>query len=275
MDRPRLTRNELARRLDRLVLRYGPESLDGDPLSLVRPYENPRDREVAGFLTAALAFGSAKQVIRSAGALLSRLGEHPFETESRDAFRGFRYRWIDGDDLRALHEVLREVIRERGSLEALFLDGLRPGDPDVGPALSRFSRSLMERATRSTRGFRYLLPDPSTGGAAKRLCLLLRWLVRRDDGLDLGVWKGVSPSRLVIPLDTHVLRISRSIGLTARRTASFATAREITASLREFCPEDPVRYDFAIAQLGISKDCRHRREAEHCEKCVLEAVCRL
>jgi hypothetical protein len=107
----------------------------------------------------------------------------------------------------------------------------------------------------------------------KRLCLFLRWMARPDDGIDLGVWKGLPPSALVIPLDTHVLRISRAIGLTERRSASFRTALDVTASLRRLDPEDPVRYDFAIAQLGITRGCRHRHVPELCTPCPLRAGC--
>jgi uncharacterized protein (TIGR02757 family) len=259
------------------VAAYGSERLAGDPLSLVRPYGDPRDREVAGLVVAGLAFGSAKVVIRSGRAVLEVLGSSPARG-IRDArrlrrLRGFRHRWVSGEDVAGVLGGVAGVLRSHGSLEALFLEGFGVGDPDVGPALGRFARAL--RAGAATRGARYLLPDPSTGGAAKRLCLFLRWMARPDDGLDLGVWSGVPASALVMPLDTHVLRIARYIGLTTRRTASFATAREITRSLARLDPEDPTRYDFAIAQLGISRGCVHRREPDRCDVCPLTSLCTL
>jgi uncharacterized protein (TIGR02757 family) len=100
-------------------------------------------------------------------------------------------------------------------------------------------------------------------------------MARPADGLDLGLWTAVTPRELVIPLDTHVLRISRYVGLTTRRTATWATAREITDALARLCPEDPVRYDFAIAQLGISRGCLHRRVPDRCSTCPLDPICGL
>jgi uncharacterized protein (TIGR02757 family) len=234
---------------------------------------------VAGIVASSLAFGNAKTVIRSARAVLDVLGERPSET-IRDGRKlrplaRFRHRWVSGRDVILLLRTIGRIQAGSGTLEAFFLEGRRSGDPDVGPALSRFTRRVREMAGGTERGFLYLLSDPATGSAAKRLCLYLRWMVRPDDGLDLGVWSGVAPGDLVIPLDTHVLRISRYIGLTTRRTAGFATAREITRALATFCPEDPVRYDFALAQLGISKGCLHRRDERTCPVCPLNEVCRL
>jgi uncharacterized protein (TIGR02757 family) len=158
-------------------------------------------------------------------------------------------------------------------VEAFFLEGHRPGD--LRSSLSSFSRRARALGQSGSRGFAYLLPDPGTGSATKRLCLFLRWMVRPADGLDLGLWSGVEPRELVIPLDTHVLRISRYIGLTGRRTATWSTAVEITEALARLCPADPVRYDFAIAQLGISGGCLHRRVPDRCGACPLDPVCRL
>lgn len=270
---------DLRERLDALVAAYGPARLDGDPLSLARRYTDPRDREIAGLIAATLAFGSAKQIIRAAGGVLDALGPRPARAIRRSdrlaRLHGHRHRWVSGGDLALLLAAAAGVLRARGSLEAVFRDGYGEEDEDVGPALSRFVGALRERAGDGPRGFRYLLPDPATGGAAKRLCLWLRWMVRPDDGLDLGVWSSIPASALVIPLDTHVLRIARYVGLTERRTASFATAREITRGLARLDPDDPVRYDFAIAQLGISKGCLHRRDPARCPACPLDRVCSL
>jgi endonuclease III len=97
-------------------------------------------------------------------------------------------------------------------------------------------------------------------------------MVRPADGIDLGLWP-VPPSDLVIPVDTHILRISRNLGLTGRRTASWATAEEITAKLRELDPEDPVKYDFALCHLGVSRQCPSSPEHDKCARCVLQEVC--
>jgi uncharacterized protein (TIGR02757 family) len=103
--------------------------------------------------------------------------------------------------------------------------------------------------------------------------MFLRWMVRRDV-LDLGLWTRVSPADLIVPLDTHVFRISRFLGWTRRRQADWSAAEEVTAALRRHCPEDPVRYDFALARLGIVRDCKGRRVPGVCDRCDLSPACR-
>jgi uncharacterized protein (TIGR02757 family) len=274
-----LSRRSLETRLSALVAAYGPARLSRDPLSLVRPYPDDRDREVAGLVASSLAFGSVSQVLRSASRVLSALGPRPARSaglaRTAAALRDFRHRWVTGGDVARMLAVAARIQAEWGSVEEFFLEGF---GGEVGPALTSFSRRAKEMVGDdggNGRGFRYLFPEPAGGSAAKRLCLFLRWMARPDDGLDLGVWTRLPPSALVIPLDTHVLRISRHLGLTSRRTASWATARDITAGLRELSPADPVRYDFAIAQLGISRDCRHRYDQAACGACPLREVCSL
>jgi uncharacterized protein (TIGR02757 family) len=265
--------------LDRLNRRYGAAAIDRDPVSLVRRYKDRSDREAAGLIASGLAFGGVVQIRRSVTRVLRELGPRParrIETGRLPDLEGFRHRWVDGADVALLLAVLRRILRGWGSIQAFVLAGDAESDP--GARLSSFSRRAKVLAAEEgmrTRGFDYLFPEPARGGAAKRLCLLFRWMVRPDDGVDLGVWSRLDPASLVIPLDTHVHRIARYIGLTARRTAGWATAVEITRGLARFCPEDPVKYDFAIAQLGISRDCRHRRDPTVCPACPLDPVCGL
>jgi uncharacterized protein (TIGR02757 family) len=124
-----------------------------------------------------------------------------------------------------------------------------------------------------SRGLAHLVPDPRKGSASKRLLLWLRWMVRPDDGVDLGLWD-VPASALLIPVDTHVHRIARNLGLTRRKDASWRTAEEITAVLRRFDARDPVRYDFAICHLGVSRSCPSRRDEVKCASCVVRTACR-
>ena len=122
------------------------------------------------------------------------------------------------------------------------------------------------------RGLSHLVPDPAKGSASKRLFLYLRWMIRKDDGVDLGLWP-IDPSLLVIPVDTHIHRIARNLGLTRRSDASLRTAVEITAALRRLDPKDPVRYDFALCHMGVSRECPSRRDEEKCARCVVQSVC--
>jgi uncharacterized protein (TIGR02757 family) len=261
-----------------LLLARGSGQLAHDPVSLVRPYPDPRDREVAGLVAASLAFGRVARILESVRRVLDVLGPRPgrFLASGAGEFArdldGFRHRWVGEVDVVALLRGLGILLRESESVEAAFAEDLRAAGGDLRGALSGFARRIARFAgdeARARRGFRFLLPDAMGGGASKRLCLYLRWMVRPDDGIDMGVWTALSPSRLVIPLDTHVLRIARLIGLTERRTANWATAVEITDALRTLCPGDPVRYDFALAHLGISGDCPNR-----CGGCPFRAQCR-
>jgi uncharacterized protein (TIGR02757 family) len=164
------------------------------------------------------------------------------------------------------------------------MSALSSQDVDITEALEGFSKLLLgfghegfyPRGELKRRiGVRFLFPRPSEGSACKRLNLYLRWMVRPDDGIDCGVWTGVSPRQLVIPLDTHIARISSYIGLTQLRSPGWAMAQDITNSLRRLHAEDPLRYDFALCHLGIAGDCPRKRNLEKCARCPIVAICRL
>ncbi|MCK6551866.1 DUF2400 domain-containing protein, partial [Myxococcota bacterium] len=183
-------------------------------------------------------------------------------------------------DLRRFADAIGRLRREHGSLGAAFLAGTRADDATYADAMGRFVDRLAAAAgPRPSYGLGFLLPRVGSGGAAKRLCLYLRWMIRPEDGVDLGTWHvlapGLVPAKLVIPLDTHIERIGRYLGLTDRRTSGLATALEITASLRRLSPDDPLAYDVALCHLGISGQCPRQRDATLCAGCPIAEVCRL
>lgn len=197
-----------------------------------------------------------------------------------------RYRWIGGAELALLARALGDVLDQHGSLQAAFLHHDLPAQPTVAPGLEGLVGALRRAASRAARqsswteaprGLRYLLPAPSSGSACKRWCMFLRWMVRRPGpgaaGVDFGLWRAVSPARLVMPVDTHVHRITRLMGLTARASPSWRMACELTEALRQLSPDDPLRHDFALAHLGISGHCRARWSVEACPACSLRPVC--
>jgi uncharacterized protein (TIGR02757 family) len=257
-----------------------------DPVHLVRRYRSPADREVAGFCASALAFGRVAGALRSIEALLEVMGPHPAAFVRRfDPVRHspqieqLVHRWIRGRDLVALLLVLQRVLREAGSIEAFFVEGDDPRTPDIGPTLDRFCVRALETDLRAVYGRRvpprpgvcFFFPRPAQGSACKRLNLFLRWMVRRD-AIDLGVWTRVSPSRLVVPLDTHVIRLGRCLRLTRYRSPGWKMAIEITASLRALDPADPVRYDFALCHVGMTDACGYGR-AQGDSQCPLRGLC--
>lgn len=280
---------ELRRRLDGLYRRYGSGYLHTDPVHFPRRYAAPDDREVSAFLTTALAYGRVAQIHTSVDRLLSLMGEHPaafarsFDPRA-DAkrLRGFVHRFNDARDVGLLVWYLGQMLRASGSLETYFLRGAAAGADDTGPALASFTRRALaldcspfyrDGVLPADAGVRYFLPSPADGSSCKRLNLFLRWMVRSDDGVDMGLWRGVSPAQLIIPLDTHVSRIAANIGLTRRRTVNWKMAQEVTARLRRLDPHDPVKYDFALCRLGILEACPRRRDPVKCHGCGLRAMC--
>jgi len=241
-----------------------------DPLDLVRHYSAPPDQEVAGFIAAVLALGRWEQIKKVVSAMLEIMGPSPYGFVSSydpwvqgNPFSHLKHRFYTGDDLGLLVFWLAQIIRRAGSIEAFFMSGDDPGDATVGTALSRFVQAVSGLETRPFydelpppgRGASHFLTDPARGSAAKRLCLYLRWMVRRDT-LDLGLWSSINPARLVIPLDVHITRMGRRLGLTRRASPGWPMALEITGALRRLDPADPVKYDFALCTLGKINPCK-------------------
>lgn len=249
-----------------------------DPVGFVHRYPDPGDQEVVALLAALLAFGHVTVIRRAVANVLERLGPGPAARidgaslpELRKRLDGFVHRVWRGDDVAALLANAARLRREDGSLGAA-LARRRAAAESFLDAVAHFADAL--RGPRPGRGLAHLVPDPRKGSASKRLFLYLRWMIRRADGVDLGTFAALDPAELIVPVDTHVQRIARNLRLTERKDASLATAREITDALRRIDPADPVRFDFALCHLGISKDCPSRRDETKCARCVVRAVCR-
>ena len=264
--------------LDALVLGTDARArLDADPLGLVRQLA-PAEREVGGLIAATLAFGNVVAIRRSITRVFDALDGAPAHAadtlDERVLSRrlaGFVHRVYRGEHVATMLAGAGRLRAEHGSLGAALASRIEtPTTEGLVDALARWSAVL--RGPDPARGLAHLMPDPAKGSASKRLFLYLRWMVRRDDGVDLGLWP-ISPSLLVIPVDTHVHRIARNLGLTRRTDASLRTALEITAALARLNPDDPVRYDFALCHLGVSRECPSRRVEEKCSRCVVRAVC--
>ena len=261
-----------------------PALVRNDPVELVRRYRDPHDQEVAGLLVAGLAYGRVSSIRDRAGAALDALGPRPSvaiaSAEGLAALEGFVYRFQRGDDLPRFARAMATLRQRHGSLAAAFALGVRPEAPDHADAAARFVAELRDAfGGTPSYGLRYLLPDPASGGAAKRLFLYLRWMIRPEDGLDLGAWPALvpelRPAGLILPLDTHISRIGRYLGLSDRNADDLRTAREMTATLRALDPEDPVRYDMALCHLGISGRCPRALDADKCRVCTIAQVCRV
>lgn len=230
------------------------EYVHPDPLEFLYRYDELLDREIVGLIASSLAYGRVRQILKSVERVLERLGPAPAdfvlgasEGDIAGALDGFKHRFTTGDDLGRMLAGARMAIEKHGTLGAMFADLVAEDDETVLPALTSFVASLTGSIGACP------LPAPERGSACKRLHLFLRWMVRRDD-VDPGGWDRVPASTLIVPLDTHMHRLSVRMGLTDRKQANARTALEITEAFRVINPEDPVKYDFALTRLGIRDD---------------------
>jgi len=290
--------------LDRLYTEFNYPDSAADPIHIVRRYRRADDREVVAFCAAALAFGRVASVLQSIERLLDIIGAEPaayvrgFDPfRQRKAFADFVHRWTRGPDLVALLWILKQMFDRSGSIEGFFLEGFDPAAPDITAALDSFSARALALDVTAAYGSRagrrkvgrdrgpavqnggsgrlgvcYFFPRASAGSGCKRLNLFMRWMVRRD-ALDLGVWSRVAPAKLIVPLDTHVIRVGRCLGLTRYTSPGWRMACDITASLRRLDPDDPVKYDFSLCHLGMMNACGFNR-AQADARCPLRGVCR-
>jgi uncharacterized protein (TIGR02757 family) len=290
-----MRRAVLKRQLDKLYKTFDRSFLRTDPLQFVHRYKSPGDREVVGLISSSLAYGRVDGIRRSIERVLAVMGGEPYRfimnfTPERDGrlFDDFVHRFNRGPDISCLLYFARQMIEDSGSVGGFFSKGYRPGAGSIKEALTTFTKNVMTLDSSQVygpggdggggglpkdAGVRFFFPSPMDGSACKRLNLFLRWMVRRGDGLDFGLWKGVDPADLVIPLDTHIARISKNLGLTTRKSPGWKMAEEITGELKRLDPVDPVKYDFALCRLGILEKCPKKLDPEKCERCMIREVC--
>jgi len=263
-------RDLLRRKMDDLYRHYDHRFVDPDPLEYVRRQTSAEDREVVGLIASSLAYGNVRQIKASIGRVLEALGEGGSAAVAIDRVEPrvmarrlakFKHRFNDGRDVACLLFFIRQMRAQHGSVEGFFRAGHDEREKDVGNALISFTARTLaldhgglygRGVLPPAAGVRFFFPSPASGSACKRLNLYLRWMVRRE-GVDLGVWRGVDPAGLVIPLDAHVLAIARRVRLTRYRSPGWAMAMDITRRLRTLDPADPVKYDFAFHRMGLWK----------------------
>lgn len=231
---------------------------DPDPILFLYRYDDPADREVVALIASSLAYGKVAHILHSIEAVVGPMGNRPAAylratpwPSLKKTFRSFKHRWTTGEELASFLSGIRGVLMRHGSLEACFLEGLKPDEPTLVPALALF----VDQVNRHSRGPSpaSLLPLPMRGSASKRLHLFLRWMARRD-AVDPGGWDRVPRSKLLVPLDTHMHRMGLRLEWTRRKQAGLRTAVDVTDALRRFSPDDPVKYDFSLTRLGIRSD---------------------
>ena len=273
--------------LDRLYESYNAPDSALDPIQIVRRYPRLADREVVAYVASGLAFGRVASVMASVEAVCRVMGQEPgdFVRHFEPAAHGgplepLVHRWTRGRDFVALLWTLRQLIERHGSLERSVARYLDANAADVGAAIEQFAgearavdwRPVYGRRVPEQPGVCYFFARPSTGGACKRINLFLRWMVR-EDRVDPGGWSSIARRQLIVPLDTHTIRVGRCLKLTTRASPGWKMAVDITAALRAFDPDDPVRYDFSLCHLSMMGACGWgtRRGNAHCP---LRETCR-
>ena len=239
---------------EELYARYNHrEFVHPDPLEFLYAYDDLRDREIVALIASSLAYGRVQQILKSVSIVLEAIGsplryvQTTSESKMKRHFRDFKHRFTTGDEVTELLLRIERVVEKHGSLGNCFARGIDTRDKTVKNALGYFTRELAAPVGEKQTS---LIPDPQKGSACKRLNLMLRWMVRKDE-VDPGGWNQIDTSRLIVPLDTHMHRIAIEYGLTTRKNADMRTAIEISDAFARYSPEDPVRYDFALTRPGI------------------------
>jgi uncharacterized protein (TIGR02757 family) len=226
-------------------------------------YKNENDIEIMGFISSVFAYGNVVQINNSLKRILVLMKNKPYHfiknfpssKKSQSSFQ-IKHRFYSEDDVHSLFLLLKSAIEESGSLKNLFLNGFSLDDVNVKNSISKFSNHFLNlycsHSGKITHGVKFMFPQPEKGSACKRMNLFLRWMVRKDE-LDFGIWDEIPKDKLVIPVDTHIAKISRSLKLTSIKNVSWKMAEEITQNLKQFDAADPVKYDFALCHIGMRK----------------------
>ncbi len=232
-----------------------PAFIDSDPIQIPHRFDKEEDIEISAFLTATIAWGNRKSIIRSSNDLMARMKNQPYhylinsEPEDFNNFLDFKHRTFNGMDAVFYLASLRNIYKNLGGLKSLFLDAISRKNGVKGGIIEA-RRVFFDIPSPCRTGKHF--PDITKGASAKRINLFLKWMVRRDkQGVDFGIWDQISPADLYIPLDVHTGNVARKLGLLKRNQNDWKAVEELTANLRKFDPHDPVKYDYALFGLGV------------------------
>ncbi len=229
--------------------------IETDPISIPHQFSKKEDIEIAALLVATIAWGQRISIINNGNKLMRLMNDEPYEFimnfSKRDAtrFESFVHRTFNSVDCVFFLNSLKNIYAKHGGLEAAFSSNFSSKETDVKNAITNF-RELFLSIAHSSRSDKHV-SNPSAKSSAKRLCMFLRWMVRKDKhGVDFGIWKSIHSSQLCLPLDLHTGNVSRKLGLLTRTQNDWQAVEEITAILRDFDKKDPIKYDFSLFGLG-------------------------
>jgi len=249
---------DLKARLDQLVERYNqPRFIEHDPISIPHQFSRPQDVEIMGFWAAMLAWGQRKTIINKSQELIQLMDGAPYDfilqhdEKDRERFLNFKHRTFQPTDTLYFLDFFQRYYRQHDSLETAFARHLSKEDKDIGQALIGFHQDFFDAPLAPQRTRKHVA-TPARRSTCKRLNMFLRWMVRRDDkGVDFGIWTTIHPRQLLMPLDVHVERVARRLGLLKRKQVDWQAVLELTQQMRRFDPKDPVKYDFALFGMGV------------------------
>lgn len=270
--------------LDKVLADFPPiNRIDSDPIQFPRFFYNKNkskvEVEAVALLSAMMAYGSVKQFTKITREILDGCNWNFLDLITKNKAEMDRwpyYRLSTAEEIKIFCKSVGLLIMKEKSIKHVFIKGYEQNNSIVDGLSnlhSKLSTEVKSLIDPIPRGIKHLMPNPASGGCAKRWQMFLRWMVRPDDGVDLGLWNEVSPSKLIIPLDLHISRIARNLGLTTRKADDFKTAVEISQNLAELEPNDPIKYDFSLCHLGIAGECTHGKDEHICQKCILKTAC--
>jgi uncharacterized protein (TIGR02757 family) len=253
----------LKQKLDYHYKAFDKSQISPDPLQFLHLFNREKDIEAIGFISSLFAYGNVKQIVNTLNRILAITNYQPFEFiinfKKKDytyKLKGLKHRFYNEDDIILLFYMLNEVYDKFDSLKHLFIMNYKINS-DIKKSISLLSDYFISlakkmRSRNISLGLKFMFPSPEFGSACKRMNLFLRWMVRKDE-LDFGLWNEIPTNKLIIPVDTHVAKVCKSLSLTKRKNADWKMAEEITNNLKRFDKDDPVKYDFAICHIGMRK----------------------
>ncbi len=245
--------------LDKLAETYENEDfIKDDPVRMPHRFSSNKDIEVAGFIASLVAYGARKVFIKKLESLFTIAENEPlnFILNFEEKILGdFNYRFGKTEDFAQIFYIMKELYTNDGGLDALFKYAYEQVGTLRNPKFFQIVADYFySRADENAgQGFYFMIPNPQKGGAMKRMNMFLRWMVRKPP-VDFGIWNFIPSSELLIPLDVHVARVSREMGLLSRNSNDFKAVVELTDKLKQFDPDDPVKYDFATFGYGVNRN---------------------
>jgi len=255
----------LKQKLDYHYKAFGKSQISPDPLQFLHLFSDERDIETVGFIASVFAYGNVTQINNTLNKIILTMENRPYDFMINFGKRSnpiqsldLKHRFYTEADVKLFLSLLNKILKKYEMLKNLFLRFYNSSEPNLKNSIANFSKYLLEKikeereVDKISPGIKFMFPTPDSGSACKRMNLFLRWMVRKDE-IDFGIWSEIPANKLVIPVDTHVARICRTLKLTKRKNVNWIMAEEITENLKKFDPADPVKYDFAICHIGMRK----------------------